>query len=202
MNTTVDSYYSKLVIDEKVDDIKEAIDKLWIIVATGFIFLMQLGFTMLEAGSVRSKNSSNILLKNVLDACVGAFAFYSIGYSFSVELNGGILGTSNFFASNFTSEKYLEWIFLFTYCTTSTTIVSGSLAERTYLDTYLIYSFIMTAFVYPVLAGWVWGKGWMHSLGYLDFGGSSVVHMTGGVAGLVGTIILGPRIGYFVDLKK
>ena len=141
-------------------------------------------------------------MKNVLDTCVGSIAFYSIGYSFSVNLNGGIIGTSNFFGTGFENHQYTDWIFLFSYCSAATTIVSGSLAERTYLDTYLIYSFIMTAFIYPIAAGWVWGGGWLAELGFLDFAGSGVVHMTGGVAGLVGTIILGPRTGFFVDKKK
>jgi len=166
------------------------------------IFLMQLGFTMLECGIVREKNSSNILLKNLLDTCVGALAFYAIGYGFSVEADGGIIGTKYFFATGFDSIRFLEWSFYFTYCSTCATIVSGSLAERTYLDTYLIFSFMMTAFIYPVVASWVWGDGWLQRIGFIDCAGSGAIHMLGGACGFVGAYLLGPRKGFYKDMKE
>lgn len=191
----------------RVNSQQEAIDELLIIVATAFIILMQLGFALVENGTVRSKNSKNILVKNLFDASAGALAFWLVGFgiAFGHEEEGGFIGSngSMFAASNFEEEKsnyYMIWIFQFSFAATASTIMSGSLAERTQLPAYMIYSVIMTGFVYPVVIGWCWGGGWLGDgndagKGFHDFAGTGLVHMVGGVAGFVGAAVLGPRYG-------
>jgi len=176
------------------------------------VFFMQAGFAMLCAGSVRSKNVMNILIKNVLDACVGAIAFYLFGFTcaYGVDKNGKagkFIGT----ADQFALMDFKDWktfLFQWAFSAAAATIVSGSVAERTAFQAYLGYSFFLTAFVYPVVVHWVWdANGWLSGFaatedllfntGMLDFAGSGVVHMVGGFAGLMGAMIVGPRTGRF-----
>jgi len=158
---------------------------------------------LLEVGSVSTKNTSNILIKNLFDTFIGALAYWLVGFSFANEAKGGLIGTANFLTNDFTHKQYLKWIFQYSFCTTSATIVSGSLAERTFVDTYIIFSFLMSSFVFPIVSAWVWGGGWLSELGFHDYAGSGVVHMLGGLGGFVGTIILGPRLGVFeIDVKN
>jgi Amt family ammonium transporter len=177
---------------------------------------MQCGFATLEAGSVRSKNVRNVLLKNALDACVGAIVWYLFGYGISGSGNAFIgTDTANYALSGlddtdsttYTSAGY-DWIsffFSFTFAAAASTIVSGAVAERCQLSAYLVYTIFITGFVYPVVVHWVWnGTGFLSAFnadhivgGVIDFAGSGVVHMTGGVAGMVGAKMLGPRLGRF-----
>ena len=192
----------------------QAIDELLVIVATAFILLMQLGFALLENGTVRSKNSKNILIKNLFDACAGAIAFWLIGFgwAFGHKEEGGFIGSdgSVFAASDFhklADNYYLLWIFQFSFAATSATIVSGSLAERTQLPAYMAFSVLMTGFIYPVVVGWCWGGGWLgdgndEGKGFHDFAGTGIVHMVGGVAGFWGAAIIGPRHGKEKDESK
>ncbi|GBG79889.1 hypothetical protein CBR_g30154 [Chara braunii] len=185
----------------------------FLIFSAFLVFLMQAGFAMLCAGSVRSKNTINILLKNLLDACVGAIAWYATGYAFAFgeDNKNGFIG-SNFFVmdgvatANDGAPKYIFWLFQWAFSAASATIVSGSVAERTSFVSYLGYSFFLTGLVYPVVVHWVWNsQGWLSALkaspfrgvGAIDFAGSGVVHMVGGVAGFWGAVIVGPRIGRF-----
>ena len=185
-----------------VPNTTEAIDELLVIVSTAFILLMQLGFALVENGTVRSKNSKNILIKNLFDAAAGALAFWLIGFGFAFghKSEGGFIGSKGdmFVGSGFDDypdNYYLAWVFQFSFAATASTIVSGSLAERTQLPAYMAFSVLMTGFIYPVVVGWVWGGGWLGEKGYLDFAGVSVVHMVGGVAGFCGAIVIGPRHG-------
>ena len=191
-----------------VDDIATAVDSAWLMLAAFMVFLMQAGFAMLEAGFVRAKNTVNILMKNILDVSVGAIAFWAVGWAIAYGLSGdvsnGFVGDGHFFLADFTD--YPSWIFQFAFAATAATIVSGAMAERTAFRAYLFYTVFITAFIYPVVVHWVWdGNGWLTAFtdnpigtnGYLDFAGSSVVHMVGGLAGLVGAIVVGPRIGKF-----
>jgi len=168
---------------------------------------MQAGFAMLCAGSVRTKNTMNILIKNVLDACVGAVAYYLFGwgvaYGTCKETNS-FIGCGNFGLDDFTD--WYSFLFQWAFSAAAATIVSGSVAERCAFEAYLGYSFFLTAFVYPTVAHWIWdGKGWLSAFnedpmldtGMLDFAGSGVVHMVGGFAGLMGAAIVGPRSGRF-----
>ena len=156
---------------------------------------------------MRSKNSKNILIKNLFDACAGALAFWLIGFglAFGHEEEGGFIGTDTgmFASADFAAREtnyYLLFIFQFSFAATSSTIVSGSLAERTQLPAYMGFSMLMTGFIYPVVAGWVWGGGWLGDAndsgkGFHDFAGTGCVHMVGGVAGFCGAFIVGPRHG-------
>ena len=194
-------------------EVNAALDELLVIVATAFILLMQLGFALVENGSVRSKNSKNILIKNLFDACAGALAFWLIGFGFAMghEETGGFIGTNKaMFAGSGSKESednyYLAWIFQFSFAATSSTIVSGSLAERTQLPAYMCFSVLMTGFIYPVVVGWCWGGGWLGdgdpaNKGFHDFAGCGIVHMVGGVAGFCGALVIGPRHGKEKNIK-
>ena len=120
-----------------------------------------MGFSFLEVGSIHAKNKANILIKNLLDTYIGALAFYVMGFAFANDAGGGLVGTGSFFCRSLNRAELLKWLFQFSFCSTSATIVSGSLAERTYIDTYIVFSFLMGAIVYPVASSWVWGGGWL-----------------------------------------
>ncbi len=195
-------------IARQIDDLIAAIDTAWLLVTAFLVFLMQAGFAMLEAGFVRAKNTANILMKNVLDVSAGAIAFWAVGwavaYGVSGDTSNGLIGYGNFFLNNF--DDWPSWMFQFVFAATAATIVSGAMAERTAFRAYLFYTVFITAFIYPVVVHWVWdGNGWLTAFkdnpigtnGYIDFAGSSVVHMVGGFAGLMGAIFVGPRIGKF-----
>jgi len=169
---------------------------------------MQTGFALLEAGTVRFKNYQNILLKNCMDACIGGLVWWACGYAFAFgNVDGGFIGKKYFFASG-KDMDYTMWFFQYAFACTAATIVSGSLAERVQINTYLLFSFFMTGFIYPVVVAWTWGGGWLTASdadgvsiwGYKDFAGSGVVHLVGGVSGLVGAIIAGPRLGRFPEV--
>jgi len=173
------------------------------------IFLMQCGFAMLCAGSVRQKNVKNILLKNLLDACGGALGFYTIGFGVAYE-GGSFIGTTGgrFFLNDATDYGYIEFFFQFTFAATAATIVAGTVAERCKMVAYLCYSLFLTAFVYPVVVHAIWNSAGFLSafadspvrgVGMIDFAGSGVVHMTGGFTALIAAVVLGPRIGRFYD---
>eukprot|EP01135_Chromosphaera_perkinsii_P001539 Nk52_evm9s207 gene=Nk52_evmTU9s207 len=161
------------------------------------VFLMHMGFGLLEAGSVRSKNVTHTWTKNLVDPCVAAVTFWAIGYAF-LRGHGPFIGTEDFFLIDFDSSMYAHWFFQFVFASTAATIVNGAMAERTVFGAYLMYSFLLTGFIYPVVGHWVWcEEGWLAVRGYHDYAGSSVVHATGGAAGLIGAYMLGPRIGRF-----
>jgi Amt family ammonium transporter len=183
-------------------------DNFYSLVCGAFIFLMQCGFAMLCAGSVRQKNVKNIMLKNILDACGGALGFWSIGFSLAYDGGGSFVGVeaTKFFLNGY--DGYIDFFFQFTFAATAATIVAGTIAERCKMSAYLCYSVFLTAFVYPVVVHAIWnGDGFisafaenlMFGVGMIDFAGSGVVHMTGGITALVAAIILGPRMGRFYD---
>jgi len=187
--------YSDVVYSER-----EAINAVWVLVSTAMIFFMQCGFALLECGSVRQKNSTSILIKNLFDACVGCIGFWLVGYAFAFgDVKYFIGGSPYFFASSgfeqMPEDHYLLWIFHFAFASTAATIVSGSLAERTQLNAYILFSFLLTSFIYPVVAAWNWGGGWLPQRGVHDFAGVTTIHLVGGTAGLCGAYILGERIG-------
>jgi len=171
------------------------------------IFLMQCGFAMLCAGSVRQKNVKNIMLKNLLDACGGAIGFFSVGYALAYGGDGKFVGVTRekYFLNNDTG--YISFFFQFTFAATAATIVAGTVAERCKMSAYLCYSLFLTGFVYPVVVHAIWNSnGFLSAFnedaylgGMIDFAGSGVVHMTGGATALVAAIVLGPRIGRFYD---
>lgn len=162
---------------------------------------MQIGFILLEAGSVRHKNQLATVVKNFHDTLICAITFFAFGFGLANNAAGGVFGTGKFFGFDYTYHDYQLFIHQFAFCQTSATIVSGSLAERVHLDAYLMFSFIMSGFIYPVISSWVFGGGWLFKLGFKDFAGSTVVHITGGAAGLVGAIMLQPRLNYYPNSK-
>lgn len=180
------------------------------LICGGMIFLMQCGFAMLCAGSVRSKNVKNIMLKNILDACGGAIGYFSIGFALAYGENGKFVGATGerYFLNGYSGgAAYVDFFFQFTFAATAATIVAGTIAERCKMVAYLCYSLFLTGFLYPVVVHAIWnGDGFLSAFnenafygGMIDFAGSGVVHMTGGATALVAAIILGPRIGRFYD---
>ena len=179
----------------------EALDTMWVLLAAFLVFFMQAGFGMLEAGLIRAKNAANILMKNLLDFCIASLGFFIFGYAIMFGGSDPLFGTSGWFLTGAQSipgiPLYAFWFFQAAFCGAAATIVAGGVAERMKFKAYLFYSFIISAFIYPVVGHWVWGGGWLAALNYHDFAGSSVVHFTGGIAALVGTILTKPRIGKF-----
>jgi Amt family ammonium transporter len=175
---------------------------MWVLVAAFLVFFMQAGFAMLEAGMVRTKNAANVLTKNLLDFCFAALGYFIFGYAIMYGSKGLLVGSEGWFMFGVESPVDgvpLEafWLFQVVFAGAAATIVAGAVAERMRFVAYLAYSFIISAFVYPVVGHWVWGGGWLSDLGFHDFAGSTVVHAVGGVSALVGAWLLGARIGRF-----
>ena len=174
---------------------------MWVLIAAFMVFFMQAGFGMVEAGFIRAKNTCNILTKNFLDFCMASIAFFMFGYAIMFGPGNGLFGLKGFFLmgaeSGASIPLFAFWLFQAAFCGAAATIVAGGMAERMKFQAYLIYSFIISALIYPIVGHWIWGGGWLSQIGFADFAGSTVVHLTGGIAALVGTIMLGARIGKF-----
>ena len=172
----------------------------WFLIGAALVFWMQAGFAMVEAGFTRAKNAGNILMKNLMDFCIGTVTFILIGFSLLLgEDLVGLIGKPGF--DIFTAYGEFDWsnfVFNLVFCATTATIVSGAMAERTKFLSYCVYSGVISALIYPIEAHWIWGGGWLSQIGFHDFAGSCAIHMVGGIAALVGATILGPRIGKFV----
>ena len=173
----------------------------WFMIGALLVFFMQCGFAMVETGFTRAKNAGNIIMKNLMDFCIGTVVFSLLGFGLmmSEDYVAGFIGVPNL--NMFTNWMNFDWnsfVFQLVFCATAATIVSGAMAERTKFSAYCVYSAIISLVVYPIEAGWVWnGQGWLAQLGCIDFAGSIVIHMVGGISALVGAIILGPRIGKY-----
>lgn len=182
-------------------DIVKGLDTLWVLVTAFLVFFMQAGFGMVEAGFIRAKNACNILTKNFLDFCMASLGFFMFGYAIMYGLGNGFMGATGWFLSGAVSGANVPlgafWLFQAAFCGAAATIVAGGMAERMRFPAYLAYSFIISAFVYPIVGHWIWGGGWLSGLGFADFAGSTVVHALGGFAALVGTMMLGPRVGKY-----
>lgn len=172
---------------------------IWFLIGASLVFFMQAGFAMVETGFTRAKNAGNIIMKNLMDFCIGVPVFMLLGYSLLLgEDVGGFIGMPSL--KIFTDYKNFDWapfVFNMVFCATTATIVSGAMAERTKFISYCVYSGIISMLVYPIEAHWIWGGGWLAQWGFHDFAGSTAIHMVGGIAALVGATILGPRIGKF-----
>ncbi|NJK64696.1 MAG: ammonium transporter [Synechococcaceae cyanobacterium SM2_3_1] len=187
----------------------------WTTIAAGLVFFMQAGFAMVEAGFTRAKNAANIMMKNLMDFCMGAIAFWFIGFGLMFGSSNGFLGTS-WYAFSWTQASsdgagdawpFTFFVFQLVFAATAATIVSGAMAERTKFSAYLIYSVIISGLIYPISGGWAWNNlfagyngdttGWLANMGYIDYAGSGVVHLCGGASALAGAIALGPRIGKY-----
>ncbi len=184
----------------------QALDMIWLIMAAALVFFMQAGFAMLETGLTRAKNASNILMKNLMDFSAGALAYWAVGWAIMYGTSvSGIMGSDQFFLQGADLSIFRDWMFQVVFAATAATIVSGAMAERTRYTSYLVYSVFVSALIYPISGHWIWGGGgWLGSLGFHDFAGSTVVHSVGGWIALAGAILLGARKGkYFeIDGKK
>ncbi len=171
----------------------------WFLIGAALVFWMQAGFAMVEAGFTRAKNTGNILMKNLMDFCIGTVMFILIGFGLLLgEDLAGLIGKPGF--DIFTDYGGFDWsnfVFNLVFCATTATIVSGAMAERTKFLSYCIYSGVISALIYPIEAHWIWGGGWLSQMGFHDFAGSCAIHMVGGLSALIGAKILGPRIGKF-----
>ncbi|MAG87709.1 MAG: ammonium transporter, partial [Zunongwangia sp.] len=183
-------------------EIDAVLDLMWIVICGILVFFMQAGFTLVEAGFTRAKNTSNIIMKNLMDLAVGSIAFWAIGYTIMYgDSIGSFIGTPSLFYD--VRGDMHNLFFQTVFCATAATIVSGAVAERTKFSTYLIFSLLMTTVIYPISGHWVWqGDGWLTALGFIDFAGSTVVHSVGGWAALVAAALVGPRIGKYTDGKS
>ncbi|MCI7114172.1 MAG: ammonium transporter [Lachnospiraceae bacterium] len=186
------------------EEISGVIFGVWFLIGAALVFWMQAGFAMVEAGFTRAKNTGNILMKNLMDFCIGTVVFILIGFSLLLgEDVLGFIGKPGF--DIFTSYKDFDWsnfVFNLVFCATTATIVSGAMAERTKFISYCVYSAVISALIYPIEAHWIWGGGWLSQIGFHDFAGSCAIHMVGGISALIGAKILGPRIGKFTKDKN
>ncbi|HIT18073.1 MAG TPA: ammonium transporter [Candidatus Fimivivens faecavium] len=173
---------------------------IWFLIGAAFVFFMQAGFAMVETGFTRAKNAGNIIMKNLMDFCIGTVVFIFIGFGIMMgeDALGGLIGlpTMGIF-TNYANFNYSSFVFNLVFCATAATIVSGAMAERTKFLSYCIYSAVISALVYPIEAHWIWGGGWLSQRGFHDFAGSCAIHMVGGLASLIGAAIVGARIGKF-----
>lgn len=176
----------------------------WFLIGAALVFWMQAGFAMVEAGFTRAKNTGNILMKNLMDFCIGTVVFILIGFGLLLgEDVVGLIGKPGFdIFTAYESFDYSNFVFNLVFCATTATIVSGAMAERTKFLSYCVYSAVISALVYPIEAHWIWGGGWLSQLGFHDFAGSCAIHMVGGCTALIGAKLLGPRIGKFAKNKE
>lgn len=186
-----------------MEEILSEVFGIWFLIGAALVFFMQAGFAMVEAGFTRAKNAGNIIMKNLMDFCLGAVAFLVLGYSFlcGADAGNGLIGWINPASGplfDFVGTDWSSFVFNLVFCATAATIVSGAMAERTKFLSYCIYSFVISLIVYPIEAHWVWGPdGWLTAMGFHDFAGSAVIHYVGGLTALIGAKLLGPRIGKF-----
>lgn len=189
---------------EIMDYVNKNVYGIWFLIGAALVFWMQAGFAMVETGFTRAKNAGNILMKNLMDFCIGTIVFILIGFGFLLgEDLLGLIGKPGF--DIFTAYENFDWsnfVFNLVFCATAATIVSGAMAERTRFLSYCIYSAVISALIYPIEAHWVWGGGWLAQIGFHDFAGSACIHMVGGLCAFIGAWMLGPRIGKFVKNKE
>lgn len=185
-------------------EVATAVDNVWVMVAAILVFMMQAGFALVEAGFTRAKNAGNIIMKNFMDFSVGSLVYWAVGFglAYGASTLGGWVAYGGMGDAFFVSDSALSvsWFFQVVFAATAATIVSGAMAERTKFSSYLLYTTAISGFIYPIVSHWVWsGQGWLGDLGFIDFAGSGVVHMTGGLAALAGVLAIGPRIGKYTE---
>lgn len=189
------------IIDAAVSSATGELYGIWFLIGAALVFFMQCGFAMVETGFTRAKNAGNIIMKNLMDFCIGTPMFAIIGFALMMSENYffGIIGKPDLqLFTNYANFPWSSFVFNLVFCATAATIVSGAMAERTKFSAYCIYSGVISAIIYPIEAGWVWNaNGWLCQLGFIDFAGSAAIHMVGGFCALIGAAILGPRLGKY-----
>lgn len=195
-----------MTMESLFESLSSEIFGVWFLIGAALVFFMQCGFAMVESGFTRAKNAGNIIMKNLMDFCIGAVMFILLGFGLMMgeECLGGLVGMPTL--GVFTDYANFDWsnfVFNLVFCATAATIVSGAMAERTKFVSYCVYSAVISAVVYPIEAGWIWNpNGWLVTRGFHDFAGSTAIHMVGGIAAFIGAAMLGPRIGkYKIDKK-
>lgn len=193
-----------MAVEQITNLISEQTFGIWFLIGAALVFWMQAGFAMVETGFTRAKNAGNIIMKNLMDFCIGTVVFIVIGFSLLLgEDLAGFIGKPGFdIFTAYESFDFSSFVFNLVFCATTATIVSGAMAERTKFLSYCVYSGVISALVYPIEAHWIWGGGWLAQLGFHDFAGSCCIHMVGGISAIIGAKILGPRIGKFVKDEK
>ena len=186
-----------------IQEIRLSLDSVWVVMGGILVFFMQAGFALVESGSVRSKNTVNVLMKNYMDACLGGLVFWLVGFGLMFGVNtSGWIGTTHF-APNVMEDWHWNLLFFqMMFAATATTIASGAMAERIHFIAYVVSAAVVSGLIYPIFGSWAWGSifdgsGWLKALGFIDFAGSTVVHSIGGWVALAGIIVLGPRLGRF-----
>ena len=184
-----------------IESANSTVFSVWFLIGAALVFFMQCGFAMVETGFTRAKNAGNIIMKNLMDFCIGTVVFMLLGFSLMMSENylWGVIGIPDMqLFKDFANFNWSSFVFNMVFCATAATIVSGAMAERTKFSAYCIYSGVISLVVYPIEAGWVWNpNGWLYKMGFIDFAGSGAIHMVGGISALIGAIILGPRIGKY-----
>ena len=193
------------LITQVTESVLPEVFGIWFLIGAALVFFMQAGFAMVETGFTRAKNAGNIIMKNLMDFCIGTVVFIFLGFGLFLgeDALGGFIGIPNL--GIFTDYANFDWsnfVFNLVFCATAATIVSGAMAERTKFLSYCIYSGVISAVVYPIEAHWVWGGGWLAQMGFHDFAGSAVIHTVGGLTALIGAAMVGPRIGKFTRDKS
>lgn len=189
-------------MEENILGLQIGIDNMWLLIAGFLVMFMQAGFALVEAGFTRSKNTANILMKNLMDYAIGSILYWTIGFTLMYgDSISGLIGIPDlFYASDGYGSNYADYTNLFfqtVFCATAATIVSGAMAERTEFKAYLIFTIVISVLIYPISGHWTWGGGWLSQLGFHDFAGSSIVHSVGAWVGLAGAALIGPRIGKY-----
>jgi Amt family ammonium transporter len=202
MNDTIMYMDKVMAVESAVADYAMSLNTVWVLITAALVFFMQAGFALVEAGFTRSKNTTNILFKNLMDFAIGTIAFWAIGFGLMFGTKNGFIGNLDLFSQHTYRSDIPDFAFLIfqtVFAATAATIVSGAMAERTKFNAYLMYSAVISLLIYPVSGHWAWGGGWLSQLGvpFHDFAGSSVVHMVGGMCALMGAAVLGPRIGKY-----
>ena len=194
----------ELTLESIMESVNGSVFAVWFLIGAALVFWMQAGFAMVETGFTRAKNAGNILMKNLMDFCIGTCVFILIGFSFLLGEDWlGFIGKPGLdIFTAYENFDFSSFVFNLVFCATTATIVSGAMAERTKFLSYCIYSAIISARIYPIEAHWIWGGGWLAQLGFHDFAGSCAIHMVGGISALIGAKILGPRIGKFTKDKN
>jgi len=193
-----------IMTEEIMNAVSGEVFGVWFLIGAALVFWMQAGFAMVETGFTRAKNAGNILMKNLMDFCIGTVVFILIGFGLLLgEDMVGLIGKPGFdIFTNYAEFDWSNFVFNLVFCATTATIVSGAMAERTKFLSYCIYSGVISALIYPIEAHWIWGGGWLAQMGFHDFAGSCAIHMVGGISALIGAKLLGPRIGKFTRDKK
>ena len=194
-----------MFMEDVLKTLHEQIFGVWFLAGAALVFWMQAGFAMVETGFTRAKNAGNIIMKNLMDFCIGTVVFILIGFGLFLGEDAlfGLVGIPNFdIFTNYATFDWSGFVFNLVFCATTATIVSGAMAERTKFLSYCIYSGVISAVIYPIEAHWTWGGGWLAQMGFHDFAGSNCIHMVGGISALIGAAILGPRIGKFIKDEK